>query len=68
MKKNPTIGELFKTLEQINNWFEKEENIDLEIALEKVREGAKYIAIIKKKITQTENEFKEITAKIDSEF
>lgn len=67
MKKNPNISELFKELERINDWFEKEESIDIEIALNKIRDGVKYIAIIKKKIAETENEFKEITINIDRE-
>jgi exonuclease VII small subunit len=60
-----TIGEnktkeLLKSLENITEWFEAREDVDLDVALEKLKEGAELIKVLKEKLKYAENEFKEI--------
>jgi len=50
-----------KKLEEIAEYFENQENIDLEISLEKIKEATKIIDESKKRLKDIENEFKEIT-------
>lgn len=49
----------FKKLEDINSWFQEEE-IDLDKALEKYKEGVKLIKEAKSHLKKTENEFEAI--------
>jgi exodeoxyribonuclease VII small subunit len=50
-----------KKLEEIANYFEEQEDIDLEISLEKIKEATKIIDESKKRLKDIDNEFKEIT-------
>lgn len=52
--------ELLKSLENITEWFEEREDVDLDVALEKLKEGAELIKVLKEKLKYAENEFKEI--------
>lgn len=59
------LSESLKKLEQISNWFDEQEEIDLEKGLEKVREGAKLIKESRSKLKNIENEFEEIKAEME---
>lgn len=50
-----------KKLEVIADYFENQEDIDLEISLEKIKEATKIIEESKKRLKEIENEFKDIT-------
>jgi len=52
--------DLLKSLENITEWFEAREDVDLDAALEKLKEGAELIKVLKEKLKYAENEFKEI--------
>jgi len=54
------LSESLKKLEEIAEWFESREEIDVEKGLEKVKEGAKLIKISKERLEKVENEFEEI--------
>lgn len=59
---------LTESLEQLNGivgWFEEQEDVDVEVGLEKVREASKLIKSSKTRLTEIENEFKEIEKDID---
>ncbi|HRY62387.1 MAG TPA: exodeoxyribonuclease VII small subunit [Candidatus Paceibacterota bacterium] len=58
--KNNDIGESLKKLEAIASWFEKENEIDVEEGLKKVREGAALIKDLKSRLAEVTNEFEEI--------
>jgi exonuclease VII small subunit len=61
---------LTKNLEQLNeivDWFEQQENVDVEAGLEKVREAAQLIKSSKGRLAEIENEFKEIEKDITEE-
>ena len=63
MAKNTEKTNLTKSLEKLNEiveWFEQQDNIDVEAGLDKVREAAKLIKGSKNRLAEIENEFKEI--------
>lgn len=51
----------------IVEWFDEQEEVDVEVGLEKVKEGAELIRDCKKRLSEVENEFKEIQREIDKE-
>ncbi len=56
-----------ESLEELNaivGWFEEQDNVDVEVGLEKVREAAKLIKASKTRLAEIENEFKEIEKEI----
>jgi len=54
------INNSLKQLESIVSWFDSQEDLDVESALKKVREGADLIKELKTKLKKVENEFVEI--------
>lgn len=59
-KENNNLGELINNLSKISEWFEKQEEIDVEIGLQKIKEAAFLIEKTKKRLKEVENEFEEI--------
>ncbi len=64
--KKINIKENLSKLEAIADWFEKQKDIDVEAGLEKVKEGALLIRELKGRISEVENEFKEIKKDIEN--
>lgn len=64
-KEKNSIGESIKKLEKISDWFDGQENIDLEEGLKKVKEGATLIKETKEKLRNIKNEFEEIQRGIE---
>ncbi|MEK7195798.1 MAG: exodeoxyribonuclease VII small subunit [Patescibacteria group bacterium] len=61
MKENDKkVSESLSKLESIAEWFEKQEEIDLEEGLEKVKQGAEIIKDLKTKLKGIKNKFEEI--------
>jgi len=61
LKKSPTnLNESLKKLSQIVSWFESQSEIDVEKGLEYVKEGADLIKASRERLSEIENEFKEI--------
>jgi len=58
------LNETLKKLKQIVSWFESEENLDVEKGLEYVKEGAILIKASKDRLSEIENQFKEIKKEI----
>ncbi len=54
------LTESLKELEEVNDWFEGQEEIDVEKGLEKVREGAKLVKASRERLREIENEFEEV--------
>lgn len=55
-------------LEEISailEWFDAQEELDVELALEKIKKAAELITASKKRLGEIENEFKEIKADIE---
>lgn len=62
-----SLSASLKKLEDISAWFDKQEEIDLEAGLLKVKEGAKLIKESRLQLRNIENEFEEIKAELDRE-
>lgn len=61
---------LKESLSQLNNiveWFDEQDEVDVELGLVKVKEGAELIKVCRKRLSEVENEFKEIQRDIDKE-
>ena len=54
------INESLKKLEGIAIWFEKEEVVDVEKGLDKVKEGILLIKLLRDRLKEVRNEFNEI--------
>lgn len=50
---------------KIAAWFEEQEEIDLEEALVKIKEAGELIKASKERLTEVDNEFKEIKKKLE---
>ncbi len=61
------LSESLKKLEKIAEWFEAQEEIDVEQGLEKVKEGAQLIKISKERLKKVENEFEEVKRELDKD-
>jgi exonuclease VII small subunit len=66
-EKKESIQVQLKELEDIAQWFEKEEDFDIEEGLKKVKEGASLVKKLKTRIQEVENEFRELEAEIATE-
>jgi exodeoxyribonuclease VII small subunit len=65
--KKINLKESLGKLNSIVEWFDEQEEVDVEIGLEKVKEGAELIKVCRKRLSEVENEFKEIQREIDKE-
>lgn len=54
-------------LNSIVEWFDEQEEVDVEIGLDKVKEGVELIKLCKKRLSEVENEFKEIQKEVVEE-
>lgn len=54
------LNETLKKLSDIVSWFENQSELDVEKGLENVKEGADLIKLSRERLTEIENEFKEI--------
>ncbi len=64
--KKESLGESLKKLESITAWFEEQDEIDVEKALEKVKEGVTLIKASKERLREVENEFEIVKKELDS--
>ncbi len=60
------INETLKKLASIVEWFESQSELDVEKGLENVKEGAALIKESRERLTEIENEFKEIKKEIQN--
>jgi hypothetical protein len=61
------LKKYLEDIKRISDWFEEQEEIDLEEALVKIREAGELIKLSKDRLIEVENEFKEIKTKIENE-
>ena len=66
MKKG-SLSESLKELEAITEWFERQESIDVEQALEKVKAGVALIKESKARLKEVENEFAIVKGELGKE-
>ncbi len=65
MNKKSDINGSLKKLEAIAEWFEREEAVDVEKGMEKVREGGTLIKQLRDRLKGVQNEFNEIKAELE---
>lgn len=58
------LKDSLKKLAEIVSWFESQSELDVEKGLEYVREGAELIKSSRERLSEIENEFKEIKKEI----
>ncbi len=61
------LNDSLKRLAEITEWFDNQEEIDVEEGLKKVKEAVELIKISKERLKTIENEFEEIKKGIDGE-
>lgn len=60
MEKKTNLNESLKKLEGIVEWFDEQQDVDVEAGLLKVKEGATLLKESKKRLEEIENEFIEV--------
>ena len=61
------INDSLKKLAEIATWFERQKEVDVELGLEKVREGARLIKIARERLREIENEFVEVKKEMEEQ-
>jgi exodeoxyribonuclease VII small subunit len=64
-KKKENFAKSFKDLEDITEWFDSEENLDLEQGLKKFEKGLELANDLKARLSEIENKVEKIKAKFD---
>ncbi len=62
-----SLTKSLKELAEITDWFDNQEEIDIEEGLKKVKKAAELIKISRRRLRSIENEFEEIKKDIDVE-
>jgi exonuclease VII small subunit len=65
--KSLSLGEALKKLEGIVSWFDNQEEVDVELGLAKVKEGADLIKASKARLKEVENEFTVVKKELEKE-
>lgn len=65
--KKQSLGESLKKLEAIVGWFDNQEEVDVELGLEKVKEGVELIKASKARLKEVENEFEVVKKELEKE-
>lgn len=61
------LKQTIKRLSEISNWFDAQEEVDLEEGIKKVKEASALLKASKKRLHEIENEFEEIKRDIEEE-
>lgn len=64
-KKDISLKDSLKKLKDIVNWFDTQDEVDVEAGLEKVKEGVSLIKSSRKRFSELENEFEEVKKELD---
>jgi len=67
MQKEINLTQSLKKLEEIVEWFENQEEVDVEKGIEKVREGIALIKASRERLKKVENEFEEVRKELKEE-
>lgn len=66
-KQKEKISSSLNRLRAIVEWFEGQEEVDIEEGLRKVKEGSSLIKDLRTKLKKVENEFEEIRKELETE-
>lgn len=61
------LSESLKKLEAITDWFESQQEIDVEKGLEKVKEGVQLIKSSRERLKEVENEFENVKKELEGD-
>lgn len=61
------LSESLKKLEEISEWFDSQQEIDVEKGLEKVKEGVKLIKASRERLKEVENEFEDVKKDLEND-
>ena len=64
-KQSINLEASLRELSAIVAWFEKQEEVDVEKGLKKVKRGAELVRSSQERLNQVENEFKEVKADLE---
>ena len=67
MANKTNLNSSLKKLAEIVEWFQSQKEVDVEMGLEKVKEGAVLIKASRERLKEVENEFEEIKKSLDNE-
>ncbi|MFA5925663.1 MAG: exodeoxyribonuclease VII small subunit [Parcubacteria group bacterium] len=67
MTKEINLTQSLKKLEEIVEWFENQEEVDVEKGIEKVKEGVALIKMSRVRLKKVENEFEEVKKELEKE-
>jgi len=67
MEDTKNLNQNLKRLSEITEWFDHQEEIDVEEGLKKVKEAVTLIKASKSRLKEVENEFEEIKKEIELE-
>lgn len=60
-----SLKDSLKQLQETVDWFDRQQEVDLEKGLEKVKEGARLIKFSREKFKEIENEFKDVKRELE---
>ena len=61
------LKDQLKKLEAIIKWFDEQEEVDVEVGLDKVKEGVALIKASKERLKELENEFEKVKKELGKE-
>lgn len=67
MKQSKGLNQNLKEITKIVEWFEKQEDLDIDEGLKKAKEATEIIKETKKMLKEAENEFEEIKKNLEKE-
>ena len=65
VQKKDNLTKSLKDIEEIVEWVEGQDEVDVEEGIKKVKTGAKLIKDSKKRLKEVENEFEEVKKKLE---
>lgn len=66
MEDKKNLSQSLKELDKIINWFDEQEEVNVENGLQKVKQGVQLITEIKQKLKEVENEFEEVKKEMEN--
>ena len=64
-QKKDNLTKSLKEIEEIVNWFERQDEVDVEEGIKKVKKGASLIKDSKKRLKEIENEFEDVKKELE---
>lgn len=61
------LSESLRKLEEITEWFNDQQEVDVEQGLDKVKEGVKLIKASRERLKAVENEFEDVKKELESD-